>query len=171
MSRMKWALGVSLCVNLFLIGGGISAAIVIHHQMRDFKHSPVAFDHQGLGHNLSPESWARIKTVMKTAALSGEDEMNKAHALRVQAAQLAAQDPYDATKIVGLADQARSYEGLARSKIETAMIENMAALPATERSTIAGFMLKPGLRYRRMIGKDAALPGDPPMDSSSEASR
>lgn len=160
MSGLKWGLAASLCLNLFLIGGGVGAAIVIHRQMHDFKHSPMAVDHGHPVHNLSPESWTRIKGVMKTAALSGEDEMEKAQALRTQAAQLAAQDPYDTVKIVALTDQARSYETLARSKIETAMIQNMAALPATERATIAGFMLKPGLRYRRMIGKETTPPQD-----------
>ncbi len=167
-AKLKWALGVSLFVNLFLIAGVIAAGTVLNHHMHDFKRPPAGTASWDMAtQKMTPESRDRIKSVIKTAALSGEPEMDKARALRQQAAQMAAQDPYDAAKIIALSDQARSYENLARGKIETALVTNMAVLPATERGAIAGFMLRPTFRFRRFIDKDhspqqqAPTPGAP----------
>lgn len=154
-AKLKWALGISLFVNLFLVAAVIASCVVIQHRMHDLKRPPsMSQAWGGAGKTLTPESQARIKAVIKAAALSGEPDMDKARALRQQASQLAARDPYDSASIIALSDQARTYENLARGKIENALIQNMAVLPANERGVIANMMLRPTFRFRRFIGKE-----------------
>lgn len=161
---IKWLLGVSVALNLFLIAGGIGAGVVLNKHIHGLKRPPAPAVNWGHAtRDLTPEAQARIKAVIKQAALSGEPDMEKARALRQQAAKLAGADPYDVARVIALSDQARSYEDMARSKIETALIEDMAQLSAQERETVATFMLRPTFRFRKFLEKDGA----PKPDSQS----
>ncbi len=153
--KLKWALGASVVLNLFLIAAGIGAAVVVHHRMHDFRHpAPSSTVWSNTAKDLSPESRARILAVVKAAALSGEGDMDKARGLRSQAAAAAATDPYNADKVSELSAQARVLEGNARNTVEEALIHGMAPLAARERAAIANRLLRPGFRFRRMLGKD-----------------
>lgn len=153
---LKWLLGVSVALNLFLIAGGIGAGVVLNKHMK----RPPAVANWG-GHpkeQMAPEAKARIKAVIKKAALIGEPDMEKARALRKDAGKVAAAEPYDAARVIALSDQARSYEDMARGKIETALIEDMAQLSAKEREAVASFILRPSYRFRKFLEKDGTPP-------------
>jgi uncharacterized membrane protein len=153
--NIKWALGVSLVLNLFLIAAGIGAGVVVHHRMHDFRRPPPSSTvWSNTAKDLTPESRARILSVVKAAALSGEADMDQARTLRAQAATLAGKDPYDANAVAALSTQARVLEGKARDNVEDALIHGMAPLAANERTAVANRMLRPGFRFRRMLGKD-----------------
>ena len=158
--NLKWALGASVAVNLFLIAGVVGAAFVLKHHMHDMPRPPSAAQAwDDVEKHLTPQATAHIREVVKTAALGAEPEMAKARALRSEAEKMSGQEPYDAVKIVDLAEQARSYENLSRAKIETALIQDLATLPPKERGLVAGYILRPGFRIRRLLG---------PSPSSSE---
>ncbi len=161
---LKWALGISLVVNVFLVAGGIAAMSVVHHHMHDMPKSPAGAAWEDVEKQLSPASRDHIREVVKTAALGTENDWAKAHALRKQAEDLAHAPNYDAAKIVDLAEQARSYENMSRAKIETALIQDMATLPPNERGTVAGYILRPGFRLRRLlsVGQPDGQPHEPP---------
>jgi uncharacterized membrane protein len=153
--KLKWFLGASLAVNLFLIAGVVAGVMVIHHHVQEWQ------QHHGQGPGqawsdveakLKPEESAHIRQLVKSAALQTEPDMDKARSLRKQAETLAAQDPYDAAKVVDLAEQARSYENMSRARVETALIQDLAHLPADQRKVVAGFVLRPGFRLRRLLG-------------------
>ena len=158
---LKWALGVSVAVNLFLIAGVVGAGLVLKHHMHDVpRPSGAGQAWNDVEQKLTPQAKAHIREVVKTAALGAEPEMAKARALRHEAEKLAGQEPYDAAKIVDLAEQARSYENMSRAKIETALIQDLATLPPKERGLVAGYILRPGFRIRRLLG---------PMPGSADA--
>jgi uncharacterized membrane protein len=96
--------------------------------------------------------------------------MEKARALRQAAGKVAASEPYDAARVIALSDQARSYEDMARGKIETALIEDMAQLSAKERDAVASFILRPSFRFRKFLEKDGAGPNGKPASASTSAS-
>ena len=153
---LKWLLGVSVALNLFLIAGGIGAGVVMNQHMKR-PQAPAGWG----GHpndTMTPEAKARIKAVIREAALTGEPDMEKARALRKDAGKVAAAEPYDAARVIALSDQARSYEDMARGKIETALIEDMAQLSAKEREAVASFILRPSFRFRKFLEKDGAPP-------------
>ena len=153
---LKWALGISLVVNVFLVAGGIAAVAAVQHHMHEMPKSSAGPAWEDVEKKLSPVSRAHIREVVKTTALTTESDWAKARDLRQQAEALAHAPTYDAARIVDLAEQARSYENMSRAKIETALIQDMATLPPDERGTVAGFILRPGFRLRRLLA-----PGDP----------
>jgi len=168
---LKWALGVSLVVNVFLVAGGIAAVAAVQHHMHEMPKSTAGPAWDQVEKQLSPASRAHVREVVKTAALGTEADWAKAHALRQQAEVLARQPTYDAARIVDLAEQARSYENMSRAKIETALIQDMATLPASERGSVAGYVLRPGFRLRKLLspGDPGPAPdGPPPPDSHDQ---
>ena len=148
---MKWVLGLSLMVNVFLVAGGIAALAAVQHHIPDIPKSPTGPAWEDVEKQLSPATRTHIHEVVKAAALDTEPEMTKAHELRAQAEQLARAPHYDAARIVDLAEQARSYENMSRAKIETALIQDMATLPPNDRGPVAAFVLRPGFHLRRLL--------------------
>ena len=160
---MKWVLGLSLMVNLFLVAGGIAAMTAVQHHMHEIPKSSSGPAWEDVEKQLSPATRIHIQQTVKTAALDTEPEMTKAHELRAQAEQLAKAPHYDAARIVDLAEQARSYENMSRAKIETALIQDMATLPPNDRGPVAAFVLRPGFHLRRLL--------TPGQSSSSDAAQ
>ena len=164
-TRVKWALGVSLVLNLFLVAGGVAAVMAVEHHMHEIPKAAPGLAWEDVEKRLSPTSRTHIREVVKTAALTTEGDWAKAHDLRQQAESLAQAPDYDAARIVDLAEQARSYENMSRAKIETALIEDMASLPPDERGMVAGYILRPGFRLHRLltVGQpDASQQANPP---------
>jgi len=164
-AKLKWALGVSLAVNLFLVAGIVAGVVVIRHHVHEWQqHRPgpgQAWD--DVEAKLTPEAASHIRQLVKATALETEPDMAKARDLRKQAEIIAAQDPYDAAKVVDLAEQARSYENMSRARVETALIQDLARMPSDQRKAVAGYILRPGFRLRRLLGpmpqqKDSAAP-------------
>ena len=156
--KLKWALGVSLVVNLFLVAGIVAGVAVIHHHVHEWQqHRPGQGPGQAWGDveaKLTPDSAAHIRQLVKSAALETEPDMDKARDLRKQAEILAAEDPYNAAKVVDLAEQARA-------RVETALIQDLAHLPADQRKAVAGYILRPGFRLRRLLGPMPQRKNDP----------
>jgi uncharacterized membrane protein len=153
---LKWALGISLVLNVFLVAGGIAALTTVRHHMHDMPRSSAGQAWDEVEKQLTPATRAHIREVVKTAALGTEGDWAKARELRQQAEALAHAPTYNAARIVDLAEQARSYENMSRAKIETALIQDMASLPPSERGVVAGYILRPGFRLRHLLS-----PGDP----------
>jgi len=158
-SRLKWILAISLIVNVFLIGAAIGAGVVVKHHLRDFQR-PLALSKAWREATAGTTEAERhhIYLLTKEAALSGEADMAKARALRAQARDLAAQEPYDAAQIAMLSEQARSAENDARGKIENTLILNMKELPVRERSFMITTLLRASGRFDRFIQKDDKPP-------------
>ena len=144
--RWKWAFVISLIVNLFLVAA-----------WRDATQS------------LTPDQRKRMYALIKASALTGEDDMAKARSTRKDAAQLAAQQPYDAVKMAVLSEQARNYENDARSHIENALVEGMADLTPAERNVITGQLLRPSIRFNRFTQVQGANGSAAAASSSSSA--
>ncbi len=164
-AKWKWALGVSVVLNLFLIAGGIGAGVVLQRHLHDM-HRPKGYQPWlDVEARLSPQSSAYVHKVLKDAALDTWDDLDKARSLRRDAEKLAWSDTYDSGKIVEMAEEARSYENMSRAKIETALINALATLPAKERGTVAGYVLRPGFRLRYALYNPKPgqkIPGGPP---------
>lgn len=155
--KLKWALGASLIVNLFLIAGVVAGVVVIQHRVHEWQLHGRPGQRPGqawedVEAKLTPETAAHIRQLVKSTALETEPDMDKARDLRKQAESLAAQDPYDAARIVDLAEQARSYENMSCARVETALIQDLSRLPADQRKAVAGYILRPGFRLRRLLG-------------------
>jgi uncharacterized membrane protein len=154
-------LGISAVLNVFMIAGGIASIVVWQSNLRLFKRAPpptVAWEQAT--RDMPAGARERIKLVISQAALSGEPTMENALAIRKEAAKLAAVDDFDVAKVITLSDQARSYEAMARSKIEIALIQDMARLSTEERGLIAKHFLRPSFRFRKFLEADASSSRD-----------
>ncbi len=173
-AQLKWALGVSVVLNLFLIAGGIGAGCVLQNHMHDLHRSNQGYQPWlDVEARLSPQSSAYVHKVLKDAALGTYDDLDKARKLRSEAEDLAWAPNYDAGKVVAMAEEARSYENMSRAKIETALINALATLPPKERGTVAGYVLRPGFRLRYALYDGKHGPhgpnGGPPANATPPA--
>lgn len=149
--RMKWLMGASLALNLFLlavIGGG---AVVISQNMKHYQRAMRGFNawHAAVK-ELSPTERDHIFGLLKSAGLQGADDMERARALRTQVTVIVRKTPYDATQAAILCEQARNAEDSARGKIENALILGMKTMSPHERNFISTQILRPSLRFSRL---------------------
>ncbi|EGF91287.1 integral membrane protein [Asticcacaulis biprosthecium C19] len=159
--KIKWVLGASIVLNVFLLAAMGGSAYVVKQHCKSKAPAPMASTWDKATKDMPPEAKARIKGLMKQSALSGEEDMAKARDLRAEAARLAATNPYEPARIAALSEEARSYEDQARAKVERALIEGMAALSADERRLVADHLLKASFRFRYFLMKPTdAKPGE-----------
>lgn len=167
-NRFKWFLAISVIANIFLIGAGVGAGIVLKKHMRDFQR-PAAMQKawKDATAGTTEEERRHIYLLTRDAALTGEPDMAKARVLRTQARELAAKEPYDAAQIAILSEQARNAENDARGKIENALILNVKDLPVRERSFMLNSLLRTSARYNRFVQKDGKAPAEAASSSAS----
>ncbi|ESQ73666.1 periplasmic heavy metal sensor [Asticcacaulis sp. AC402] len=165
--KIKWALGASVVLNLFLLAAMGGSAYVVKEHCKSRARPPMASTWDKATKDMPPETKARIKGLIKQSALSGEQDMAKARDLRAEAARLAATDPYEPARIAALSEEARSYEDQARAKVERALIEGMAALSADERRLVADHLLKASFRFRYYLMKPADVKPAPASAAAS----
>ncbi len=163
MTTKTW-LALSLILNLFLIAAGIGAAVVIHKHMHDLR-KPMMAEKQwdDARSTTTPDERKQVYALVKAAALTAEDDLKKAHDLRMQVAKLAGTDPYDAAQIAVLSEQARNAEADARAKIENNLILSMKDLKPNQRTFLATTMLRGGTRFGRFIARENKAMGGAPM--------
>lgn len=152
---MKWGLGISLVVNLFLVAA-VVAMLLNFNKYSHRMHHPMPWDvaWTNAQQQLSPQTQAHLKDVVKGAALQGEIDMDQSRIVRQRMIDAAGQDPYDTARIEALAAQARTLEEQPRARIENALIEDMATMPVKERQAVARFILQHGFIYQKIIGHD-----------------
>lgn len=172
---MRWGLGLSLLANLFLIAAVVAMLFNFNHFSHRFHHpmpSDVAWT--SAQQQLSPQTQAQLKTVVKTAAIKGEIDMDQSRIVRQRMIDAAGQEPYDTARIEALAEQARTLEEEPRARIENALIEDMANMPVKERQAVARFLLQHGFIYQRIIRRDghkrAVAPPPPDVPAGVSAS-
>ncbi|MFT4076703.1 MAG: periplasmic heavy metal sensor [Asticcacaulis sp.] len=151
-TRLKWILGVSLVLNIFLIAAAIGAGFVVKRNLRDFQR-PLAMQKAWRDATAGTTDAERhhIYAITKAAVLTGEADMLKARALRSQARDLTGKTPFDAAQMAIVSEQARNAENDARGKIENALILNTKELSVRERAFVLGTLLRPSGRYDRFI--------------------
>lgn len=165
--KLKWGLSVSLLVNLFLIAALVAVLFNMNSLAHRFrKPMPTDLAWSNAQQQLSPQSQARLKAVVKAAALKGEIDMDQSRVVRQRMIDAAGEEPYDTARIEALAEQARALENQPRARIEGALIEDMAGMPVKERQAVARFILRYGFFYQKIIGRDGhkRVAAPPPPD-------
>ncbi len=152
---LTWGLGLSLFVNLFLIAALVVVLFNMNSLARRFrKPMPTDVAWSNAQQQLSPQSQAKLKAVVKAAAIKGEIDMDQSRVVRQRMIEAAGQEPYDTARIQALAEQARTLENQPRARIESALIDDMATMPVQERQAVARFILRHAFFYQKIIGRD-----------------
>ncbi len=149
-SKLKWALGISLAVNVFALSAG--GAFWGYKHFRPKGPEPVTALTEAV-EGLSPATGQKLITAVRAAALASEADMEAAWELRKQAAEVAKTEPYDGPKIMVLLAQARDLEIKGKVRIEQTLVDQAAALPPAERAIVADRFIKSSFKLRRLLFK------------------
>lgn len=149
-SKLKWALGISLALNVFALSAG--GAFWGYKHFRPKGPEPVTALTEAT-EGMSPANGERLIAAVRAAALASEPDMEAAWELRKQAAEVAKTEPYDAAKIMDLLAQARELEIKGKVRIEQTLVDQAATLPPEERAIVAHRFIKSSFKLRRLLWK------------------
>ncbi|MFT4089499.1 MAG: periplasmic heavy metal sensor [Asticcacaulis sp.] len=170
---LKVWLGVSIALNLFLIGAGAGLGYIANDKC---KLLPKPHDKKPamnyLTDGLSPDSSEKVRKVVTAAALDGEADMQAGRDHRNAAVELILQTSPDAAAVQAEIQKAREAESRAKDKIETAVVGLLIELPDADRAIVAEHLVRTPFRARHKAlhdlkkAEEAAQSG-----SSSELSK
>ncbi|MDC7675957.1 periplasmic heavy metal sensor [Asticcacaulis machinosus] len=149
-SKLKWALGISLALNVFALSAG--GAYWGYKHFRPKGPEPVTALTEAT-EGMTPANGQKLIAAVRAAALASEPEMEAAWELRKQAAEVAKTEPYDAAKIMALLAQARDLEIKGKIRIEQTLVDQAAALPPAERAIVADRFIKSSFKLRKLLFK------------------
>ncbi|BBF80747.1 periplasmic heavy metal sensor [Asticcacaulis excentricus] len=163
-------LGVSLALNVFLLGSLIGVGVIAskHFRPRPDRASP-ALLHMIEGLSLANQEKAR--QILTDAALAGEGDMDQSRTYRKSAAELMLQPKPDPVAIQAEITKARRAEASAKDKIETAVISLLIQLPPEERARVAEPLIKTPFRARSKALSDVRKAEEKAKAAAASASR
>jgi len=134
---MKLLLGVSLVLNVFLLGAAASAAFFgkrwIHEHNQLGQPSPLTI----AARSLDPAAHETLKTRMRAEALVVRPDLLAAREARRQAAELAAAPTFDRAAVAAKLAEARTDETRARVALEGTLLDVMQSLTPDQRAKLA----------------------------------
>jgi uncharacterized membrane protein len=156
---LKVALIASLVLNLFLIGAGISAGIMLRQTLRDRTLATPLFV---AARTLDPQTQARLRDHMRANALKAAPDFMEAREARRKAAALAAAPNFDQNAVMAELERADKAADRGRDKLQGAVLSFMKDLPAADRATLAPALKgRDPWRRSRKAGAKPAAPAKP----------
>ena len=165
-TRWKIIIGVSLALNLFLIGA-MAGVIVVGLKM----FGEQAEMRRGRGPNIGAAFQAlpddrrqAFREVMRAQALSAAPDFRAAGEARREAMRLMSAPTYDAAAVSAALDRARAADGRARARIDATLATRLSEFSPEERQLFARVMMRgpDGRRGRRGPGGPPGGPPPPP---------
>lgn len=146
---LKTWLGVSMALNVFLLGAGIGGGYIAAKHFKlfpDKSERTPALDH--ITEGLSPANKDKVRDIITKAALDGEADMSAGREHRHAAVKLVLAATPDPKAISDEIRQARKAESVAKDKIEAAVVALLMDLPPEERAVVAERLVKTPFRAR-----------------------
>lgn len=144
---------VSLALNLFLLGG-VAGGLVIGQKFRP-NHSPPGRAAPPLwraAEGLSQDQAQAYRAALRSSAPQMRDAMRAARTARQEAWASLAQEPLDAASLKARLSAIRAQEAQARGVADERIVDFAAALPPTDRATLARGLTEPRSRESRGSG-------------------
>lgn len=158
---LKVGLGVSLALNLFLVGALAAGLIVGQRELkaRGFMRHPPLFV---AARSLPEAEQQRLREQMRAAAQAAGPDFRAAREARRQAVALASADAYDPAAVRAALARSNALEVAGRSKIDARLTELMGTMTPQARKALAPSLGR-GLRGPRgMRDGRRGRGGDPP---------
>jgi uncharacterized membrane protein len=145
--NLKIALAASVLLNVFLLGAGASTALFLNHKAEQRaaamrRSTPLFVAARGL----DPQSQDRLRVQVQAAAKDAWGDFQQAREARAAAAGLAGAPSFDRAAVEARMQAARDAELRGRVKLEKAVLDFMAPLPAEQRARLA-----PALKGRSFL--------------------
>ena len=157
---LKIALGVSLAINVFAIGG-IAGALYMRAQS--------AVMHGGPAEALSPADRDAFRQMIRAQIPTLRPLQQDARQARHQAMTLLQAPTFDRAAVAALMARARADDQQARSQMEGAVLDFAARIPASERSALMHGLHHGAMQHWRMHGGPDGGPPPPPDGPESDA--
>ncbi len=169
MSRgWKIAIGVSLALNLFLVGAVVGVLVVGARTLMeraDFRRDGGGGRVFAAFQALPQDRRQALRAMMREQAMDAAPDMRAAAEARRHAEQLMAADRYDASAVAAALTEARQAEDRARARLDSTLAARLATLTPQERVVFAQVMMRGpprGPRGGRGGRGDGSPPGGPP---------
>lgn len=159
---LKIGFGVSLALNLFLIGALVAGLIVGQRELkaRGFMRHPPLFV---AARALPDAEQQRLREQMRAAVDTARPDFRAARDARREAVELAAAEPYDAAAVRAALARSNAAEVAGRAKLDARLTELMEGMTPEARKALAPSLGR-GLRGPRggRGGRGARGEGPPP---------
>jgi len=161
---LKVWLGVSVALNLFLLGAGAGLGYIANDKCKllPAKNPDKRPAMYYLTDGLSPTSSEKVRKIVTAAALDGEADMQAGRDHRKAAVKILLSDTPDAQAARAEIHKARVAESHAKDKVEAAVVGLLIELPAADRAIITEHLVRNPFRarYRALhdlkVAEDAA---------------
>lgn len=160
---LKFALALSVAVNVLVICALVAAAFVIGTRWPQERHEGRRHGAMAIVQTLEPDQQAQVRERLRAAALEARPDFRAAREARREAIALAQAEPMDAAAVSAALARSREAEHRARARLEAGLVEALAGLDAQGRRQLAPVLARrgPEVRIRHHGGRPPA-PGEAP---------
>lgn len=153
---VKIALAVSVALNLFVLGGAVTAWMgwkAAEDRVQEVRRPPRGGALRDALSQVEPATRVRVRQALRASALAARPDFEEAREARREAVALASADPFDAVAATALLQRSRDAEARGRARIEADSVQILATLDPADRSALA-----PILSRRQRGGRGARAP-------------
>lgn len=140
---LKIALGVSIAVNIFVLGavaGGLIAGVRLLED-RPYRDRPPVID---IVRSLDESDRAALVESLRGAGLAAHDDFESARRARSEAIELAGDETFDRSAVEAALARSREAEGRGRARIEASVLDLMGRLDQEDRQRLAPSLARRG---------------------------
>jgi uncharacterized membrane protein len=163
---LKIGLGVSLALNLFLVGALVAGLVVGQRELkaRGFMRHPPLFV---AARSLPEADQQRLREQMRSAADAARPDFRAAREARREAVALASAQQYDASAVRTALSRSHASEVAGRAKLDARLTDLMATMTPEARKALAPSLGR-GLRGPRMKHEGRGRRGEGPPPPPAE---
>jgi uncharacterized membrane protein len=165
---LKRLLIASLAVNLFLVGASVGGAVVAMRAFEDrvTPRTPPPPPVMEAAKSLNDTNHARLREVMREAALDAAPDFKAARQARRRAVELAKAPTFDRDAVAAEIESARAAEIRGRRRLEGALLGFMTTLDAGERAKLAPVLQRLGLKGKMKRPDERGGPDGQPQSAA-----
>ncbi|NEX93839.1 periplasmic heavy metal sensor, partial [Caulobacter sp. 17J65-9] len=139
---LKIAFGVSLALNLFLIGVGLGGGAIAWKHWKDRPGAgPPLFE---AARSLPESEQKALRQSMRAVAMKARPDFEQARTARREAVRIAAAPTFDRAAVAAQLDRSREAEIRGRVVMEQGVLDVMAGLSPKDRAALAPALLRKG---------------------------
>lgn len=165
---VKIALAVSVALNLFVLGGAVTAWMgwkAAEERVQEVRRPPRGGALRNALSQVEPATRIRVRQAMRASALAARPDFEEARTARREAVALASVDPFDAVAAAALLQRSREAEARGRARIEADSVQILTTLNAADRSALAPILS----RHRQGRDRRRERGGERPSASRQDA--
>jgi uncharacterized membrane protein len=136
------ALAVSLTLNVFVLGA-VAGAFGARARVDNHRPPPAGNPLMRAADRLPPDVRQAYVQRLRAEGAATQPLLQQARAARIEAAQVFAQPTFDAAAAAAALARSRAAETAAREKLETAVVDFAAGLPADQRRQLGAAIRQP----------------------------